>query len=520
MEGGLSMNDTQIIPAGNGGGREQRMQPYVEKKQPMTARDLVAVVYRRKRLIIYSFLWMFAAVLLFAVFYISHHYDAEMEIIVNNHRADPYVSAGQAKTQLQVSQLSDTTQEDALNSEVELLKSKALLQKVVVDAGLDKITSWTDHLPWATKDPQKRIAKKAEKLYSDLTIEYIKKSFMIKVTYGTSNPETGQRVLECLAREYLTRHLLAHRPPPTTGFFAQQTNRTAQNYADADQKLARYDQKSGEPNPVLARDTAVAKLADFQASLRTAQVSAAQTQDQIDDIERQLTKLPPRITTVQSNQDAYSSLSVARSQLLTLEVKRTQLLTQFQPTYPLVQQVEAQIAEAQDAIAKIEQAPTKLQATDNDPTYLLLQSNLATAKAALAGYQAQAAAYQGQVNKYRAESVQLDQTALGQAPLVSAQKAVSDNYLLYVSKQEEALIDQALDEQRIMNVSIAEPPIVPMLPFFSPVLFTILGAICAGLLSIIFAFIADYYDPSVRTPGQVMDELSIPVLASIPKTVG
>jgi uncharacterized protein involved in exopolysaccharide biosynthesis len=516
------MND-QIIPGrngGNGGSSEHQIQAYSSKKQPMTARDIVAVLYRRKRLVRSSFLWMFAAVVLFGIFYIARHYNAEMEIIVNNHRADPYVSSGQSKTQLQLTQLSDTTSEDELNSEVELLKSKEVLQKVVVDAGLDKVSSWTDHLPWAPKDPQTRIAKKAEKLYSDLTIEYIKKSFLIKVTYGTSKPELGQLVLQSLAREYLTRHLLAHRPPPTEGFFAEQTSRTAQSYVDADKKLAEYDEKSQEANPTLARDTAVAKLADFQASLRTAQVSAAQTQDQMDDIEKQLAKRAPRINTIQSDQDAYISLSVARSELLQLEVKRTALLTQFEPTYPLVQQVEAQIAEAKEAIAKIESAPTKTATTDNDPTYLLLQSNLATAKAALAGYQAQVAAYQGEVNKYRAETVQLDQTALGQAPLVSEQKAVSDNYLLYVSKAEEALIDEALDDRRIMNVSIAEPPIVPVLPFFSPILFIVLGAIAAALLSVIFAYIAEYYDPSVRTPGQVMDELSIPVLASIPRTAG
>jgi uncharacterized protein involved in exopolysaccharide biosynthesis len=513
------MNE-HIISTSNGGNSEQQIQAYSTKKQPMTARDIVSVLYRRKRLVRSSFLWMFAAVVLFGVFYIARHYNVEMEIIVNNHRADPYVSSGQSKTQLQLTQLSDTTSEDELNSEVELLKSKEVLQKVVVDAGLDKTSSWTDHLPWASQDPQKRIAKKAEKLYSDLTIEYIKKSFLIKVTYGTSKPEQGQLVLQCLAREYLTRHLLAHRPPPTEGFFAEQTTRTAQGYVDANKKLADYDTKSKEANPTLARDTAVAKLADFQASLRTAQVSAAQTQDQIGDIQGQLAKRQPRISTVQSDQDAYISLSVARSELLTLEVKRTALLTQFQPTYPLVQQVEAQIAEAKNTIAKIEQAPTKLATTDNDPTYLLLQSNLATAKAALAGYQAQVAAYQEQVNKYRTETVQLDQTALGQAPLVSEQKAVSDNYLLYVGKAEEALIDEALDDRRIMNVSIAEPPIVPVLPFFSPILFIVLGAICAALLSVIFAYVAEYYDPSVRTPGQVMDELSIPVLASIPKTAG
>jgi uncharacterized protein involved in exopolysaccharide biosynthesis len=510
--------DEQITSPGNGSARDQRMQAYGNTKQPMTARDIVAVLYRRKRLVMYSFLWMLAAVVLFGVFYMARHYDVEMEVVINNHRADPYVSGGKTQTQLQIGQMTDTTTEDEANTEVELMKDKEVLQKVVVDSGLDKVKSWTDHLPWKTKDPQKRIAQKAEALYSDLTFEFVKKSFMIKVTYGTSKPELGQRVLQCLAREYLTRHLLAHRPPPTEAFFSQQTNRMAQSYADADQALANYDTKSKEPNPTLARDTAVANLATFQASLRTAQVSAAQTQQSIDDIQRQLDKMPHRIVTVKNSQDAFDTLTSARAELLTLEVKREQLVTQFQPTYPLVQQTDAQIAAAKDAIAKAEKAPTLSESSDNDPTFLLLQSDLATDKAALAGYQAQVAAYQTQVDKYRAETVQMDQTAMGQAPLVSTQKAISDNYLLYIGKQEESLIDEALDDRRIMNVTVAEPPIVPMLPFFSPTLFILLGAICAALLAVIFAYVAEYYDPSVYTPGQVMHELNIPVLASIPVT--
>jgi capsular polysaccharide biosynthesis protein len=45
----------------------------------------------------------------------------------------------------------------------------------------------------------------------------------------------------------------------------------------------------------------------------------------------------------------------------------------------------------------------------------------------------------------------------------------------------------------------------------------ILSLITAGLLSIGLAFVAEYVDPSFRTPKDVEESLDIPLLAAIPK---
>ena len=42
-----------------------------------------------------------------------------------------------------------------------------------------------------------------------------------------------------------------------------------------------------------------------------------------------------------------------------------------------------------------------------------------------------------------------------------------ESYLLYVKKQEEARMDDALDERGIVNVAIAEHPVAPALPVWS-----------------------------------------------------
>ena len=78
----------------------------------------------------------------------------------------------------------------------------------------------------------------------------------------------------------------------------------------------------------------------------------------------------------------------------------------------------------------------------------------------------------------------------------------------------------ALDEGGIVNVAIAEQPIVPALPVW-PASVVLLGGFVAALTSGTgAAFAADCLDPALRTPEDVLGCLEIPVLASLPKANG
>jgi uncharacterized protein involved in exopolysaccharide biosynthesis len=201
---------------------------------------------------------------------------------------------------------------------------------------------------------------------------------------------------------------------------------------------------------------------------------------------------------------------------MTLELKRTELLTKYQPSYPLVVEVEKQITDTKASIASEETKPIKAQTTDRNPTYAWVDSELAKAKADYSGLKAQEAAMQAIVEKYEIQARDLAQKGLIEQNLVRNYKAEEENYLLYLRKREEARMTDALDKTRIVNVAVAETPIVPSLPAHSPAFFLLVGILIAGTVSVGAVFVQEYLDPSFRTPTEVATELNIPVLAAVP----
>jgi capsular polysaccharide biosynthesis protein len=98
-------------------------------------------------------------------------------------------------------------------------------------------------------------------------------------------------------------------------------------------------------------------------------------------------------------------------------------------------------------------------------------------------------------------------------------KSDEESFLLYQRKHEEARINDAMDQRRIINAAIAEAAILPSTPISLPVPTQLLLAmVVAGLSSLSIGFLFEYLDPSFRTPAEVQEYLDIPLLASFPKS--
>jgi uncharacterized protein involved in exopolysaccharide biosynthesis len=145
-----------------------------------------------------------------------------------------------------------------------------------------------------------------------------------------------------------------------------------------------------------------------------------------------------------------------------------------------------------------------------------LREDTAKTQADLASQKATATALQHSISSMQEQMVSLDQKAVKQADLLREVKADESNYLLYLSKREQERTSDALDEKRIGNVSIAVPPVMPLLPAYSPIVVLLVGCFLAGFLSMCSVFVMEYLDSSFRTPAEVVDVLRIPVLASVP----
>lgn len=486
-----------------------------------TVRDFLAIGFRQRRLVTNTFLVLFGAAIAIA-FLLPRQYQAQMKILVRHERAESVVSPERvAPVQVQTG-----VSEEELQSETELLKSRDLLTKVVIACDLDKLERdsfvsrmWSKITGSGKENVQDnaRIAEAVLALEKDLQIEPVKLTNLISVTYTAKDPQLTVRVLNSLASLYFEKHLAMRRAPGEFDFFHQQAEEYRKALGSAETQLANFGREEGVVSPALQKEITVRKLAEFEAAAKETQASMIETRQRIRTLETQLETLPPRMTTQVRTADNPQLMERLKSTLLDLELKRTDLLTKYEPTYRPVQEVDQQIAQTRAAIDAAEKAPLRDQVDDRDPTYEALRSELAKANTELAALQARGKADASLARGYRKETQQLDGQEVRQQDMLRTAKADEENYLLYLRKEEEARISDALDRQRISNVVVAEAATVPFKPQGRRLWFVFLGGLLACLVSMLAGFAADYWNPSFRTPEEVQSFLGSPVLAAFPK---
>lgn len=491
-----------------------------------TMRDLLAIGFRRRQLVILSFVLVFSMVFVFVLLRPAR-YEAQMKILVKRERVDPLVTPDQSSPQ-QAFLLGVT--EEELNSEVELLKSRDLLTQVVMAAGLQEQTGaglgarLKTLLSGATAQTQgahendQMIVSATERIARQLQVQPLRKSNIIQVSYASPDPDLSATVLKTLADRYLDKHLAVHRPPGAFAFFETETERYGGQLALAQARLNEQNREEGVVSVQVERETALRRLGELEAAEQGTEAQIADTAARIRVLEAEIASTPARMT-AQVRSGSSVLLEQLHSTLLTYELKRIELLRLFQPDYPPVQEVDAQIAQVQASIAAAETSPLVEETTDRNPTHDYLATELAKNRSELAGLRARSASATQSLHSYRERARRLEQIGIDQQTLVRAATQAEQSYLTYSRKREEARISNALDAQRILNVAIAEEATVPFEPSGpSRLLLLLLGAAVAGVASAVLAFIADYLDPSFRTPDEVQVFLDIPVLASIPRT--
>ena len=476
----------------------------------ITLRDVAAVLFRQRRIALCSF-----AVLLIVTSLLSgiltSTYRAELRILVRRGRVDPVVNPEPGSSQ----QVQEQITESELNSEVELISSQDLIRKVVVANGLDKqMKSWRTVLGGEGKEV--KIAKAARMVGQHLAVEPLHKTNMIAITFESPDPNQAAGVLSTLGALYLEKHLQVHRPSGEYRFFDQETEQLRQTLQAAEGKLVQFTEEHNIVSADYERDLTLQKASELEGALALDRASIAETERRIANLERQAASIPPRMTTQLRTADNPQLLEQMKSTLLGLELKRSELLSKFEPTYPPVVEIEKQIADTRTTIETEQKAPLRDETTDQNPVYVWVKEELAKAETELNGQKARTEANARALAAYYGRAKELQQAAVIQGDLRRSVKTQEENYLLYLHKQEEARINDALDEHGILNVAIAEPVTVPTLPTRAPVYYGMLCVLLSLAGSIAVAFGIDALDPSFRTPTEVQTFLGVPVLASLP----
>jgi uncharacterized protein involved in exopolysaccharide biosynthesis len=486
--------------------------------RPLTVRDMLAPLFRKKQVVLAIFFAIFAVAILVA-WSGANYYESTMQVVVEPAPSEPTVTPQQVS--MQATNKVITT--DDVASEVALLQGQDMLREVVQTCKLAEThTSFWDRFD--SRDPELKKAAVLESathgLAGNLKVEAQKTSHVIDLRYGSmGSPETPACVLQTLGKLYLEKHLRLQRPAGGFDFFAQETDKYQRALAESERRLVDFSTTEGIAVPDIMRTDMAQQLIATEANMYHTRQAIAADKQRIENIKDQMAVTPARSSTAEASISANLLLDQLQSTLLTVQLKRTQLLMKYDPSYPLVKEVEEEIAQTKAAIASAEEAKYVNKTTDRDATFEYLRQDQARTEADLASEEATTVALVKTIRSMQSEMVSLDVKAVHQAELLREAKANESNYLLYLNKREQERTSDAQDQKRFANVAIAVPAYVPVLPARSPFKVGFVGFFLAVLGGIGAGYLAELMDPSFRTPAEVAEFLNISVVTSVPRQV-
>ncbi len=482
-----------------------------------TARDVVAIWFRQRRLVAFAF-GTLAALAVVAAWLQPVRYEATLKLLLRRDRVDAAVTptrSDQPNTPPGIS-------EEDLQSEAYLLESRDLHEQVVRTCGLEDSglarRAWVPAWWPGSSGTDRRVMfeRTVVELERRLQVEVLKRSYVLLVTYRDSEAERARCVLDSLASAYIDKNLTLKRPALALDFFQRQTSgyRDALDAAQAD--LVQFSQGAGLAAVELQKELTVRRWNEAEALLRQTDAAIAEVEQRLASLEAARVAMPSRQVTQARTADPAQLLDSLKSTLLEQQLKRTELLEKYSADYRLVKEIDAAIATTRAAIESAERTPLRDETTDNDPAYQWVREEITRLTPELTALKARRTAVARTVRQYRAEADELTGQSILLQDRLRTVKADEDNYLLYLRRQEEARISEALDRQRISNLVIAEPAHVPAVPTSARWLVLVSGLGLAIVASALLGYIADARCTSFRTPDELRRVLQVPVLATLP----
>jgi uncharacterized protein involved in exopolysaccharide biosynthesis len=437
-------------------------------------------------------------------------YCSTAKILVQSNRAQYLVSPDlQASTGgSQALGIQPVTQED-LNSEAELLTSLYLVSEAL--AGLPQPRGDTGasstvmnlanvalnlpvlgynslhHTPVVT--PRDIWAMK---LSAHISAQPIKLSNVLEVSFRSHDAQWSHAFLQRLLNEYFAYHGHISHDPEAERFFTKQAGLLQARLEQAEDELRKFQVQTGITDVRAQKQALVSRLSDLQIQAARANTAASSVHEQVASLEGELKDTP-----LQINKETRSEQNIALAQLkpelMQLRAQRAELLARYQPTSQRIQQIDAKIAAAQTILDRENHLEVRERSTDLNPVWVTLDTNLEQAKTAEASDQASIKALTGQIQSLQDQINQMTNNAVILARLERQAGTEREAYMSYVRKSEEARTAQALNINKILNVSIAEPPTVPLEPLFPKVWLNLIAGVAAA---VIFGSLAAYWEES------------------------
>ncbi|HEX4412592.1 MAG TPA: hypothetical protein VH107_03120 [Lacipirellulaceae bacterium] len=511
----------------------------------ITPRGVARMVFRyRRRMVLIFVSVMLLTLVAIAVYPRSYSSEAKLFIRVGRESValDPTATTGQTI-------MLQKTQVDEVNSALQVLLSRDVMQSAAQRIGADRIVSdaksttagnaneappsdlsgsISKGLSWITEhvtqtmaalrlsDPATPEEMAIRKLENGLKAFAPKDSTVISVTYSAASPQLAHDVVEAVTSGFLDEHLRLNHTEGSQAFFAEQVESLQKQLTAGQDALRDCKNKFGISTIESRRTVFAEQLKDIELQRLSTQRELAYSDAEIADLTKAIASLQPELVTNRVNGFANEGKDLMRAKLYELEIEESKLRAKYSDGHPLLEQIQKQRKEAEALLKDMPDDRTQTTAALN-PNQKQLEFDLIQAKAKKEAQQARLNTAQKQRDDLTTQLNELNDHEVQIGDLERNVQILDGKYRMHVEKLEQARLNDALGRDGIQNVKVAQEatlvgkPTSPKKPLLLALGFVLAigGAAAVPLL-------AEMMDQTLRSTEEVETELGLPVLISLP----
>jgi capsular exopolysaccharide synthesis family protein len=464
-------------------------------EEKVDIREYLAIILRRKWLVLALFLVTFLSTLYFTLRK-PPVYDAKATIIIKQLPSTmiPGMEFGYSKT-------------NYITNHTLILKSRSLMEKVAENFTEAEIGSV------GVKERSSLIGKVSKAI----TIDPVKGSDIIEIKSKTDKPYTAALFANKVAETYITYNIEDKRREVSgvREFAEEQMKVVEEQLKKAEDDIMNYQRTHKAFGLQRETEEFIEQIAELQTLYEKAKIERKGVERNLESVKSQLT-IEQKEFLETSTDISLPLLNDLKSSLSTLEKDKASLIIQgYSEDDPKIKQIDSKIEvikkKMNETIVALLKNRGQIDALTQVQDLILrsiqLQISVDVAKARENAYRNVLDSYEGKFRSIPEEQIEL-------ARLERQRKANERVYMMLLEKSEEAKISEAseigtvsmLDRARIPEKENKKKKVVNLM----------LGFVMGLIISIGVAFVMEYFDTSIKTIEDVEKSLKIPLLASVP----
>ncbi len=391
----------------------------------------------------------------------------------------------------------DMARDQALDTQVEALKSPTVVDSVVSTMQLDKDPDYALSAKEQTLSPALRRDALLDKVLKDLKVKRVGQTLLLNVNFTNASPTKAAAIANAFANAFIQRQIqqkieLAN---ADNTLLNAQINEMRQKVETADVAVQAYK----AANNLVGSDTngtalTEAEISELDQQLATGRMMEAEAQGR-------LTAAQDQLRNGSHGEDVGAALgsptiSELRQQRAQISARVADLQGRYGPRHPDLQTARHQLA---DIDAQIQAEVNRI------------ISNL-TAEVQVS--RERTASLQASVDKARGQLIQGDSASVKLAELQRNAEAARQLYETVLTRVQVTATQQAISQADSRIDTLASAPSTPSVP--NKPLNILLGLIAGIGLGVIVAYIVDRWNVRLSSIEDVEGQLNLPFLGSIP----